>query len=186
MSLPVRIQGNNVIRVQIRICPAKIAAIALLLYCPLGFANWPFASPDPRIGYAEDHLLIKFRPSHVATFATLHRTNVLADLTRELNDSSVEVVDAFPENGAQGGKPDFHRFKFLKLKSGTKPHEVIKRLTGHPLVEYIELDHVALAEPHRTIPITPRNGICRKSRRPMSGTLRPDLPTSLSQCSTPD
>jgi thermitase len=142
MSLPVRIQDNNVIQVQIRICPAKIVAIALLLYCPLGFANWPFASPDPRIGYAEDHLIIKFRPAHAQAFATLHRTNVLADLTQELNDPSVEVVDAFPENGAQGGKPDLNRFKFLKLKSRTKPDEVIKRLTRHPLVEYIELDHV--------------------------------------------
>jgi subtilisin family serine protease len=121
---------------------AKSAGIALLVYSPFAFATWPFASPDPEKGYAEDHLIIKFYRDRTDTFADNHRTNLLGDLGRELQVPSVEVIEAFPENAVTGGRPDFGRFKFLKVNPPAKPHDIIRRLKGHPLVEYVELDHV--------------------------------------------
>jgi len=137
-------------------CLAKSVGLALLIYSPLVFANWPFASPDPRIGYAEDHLIVKFHQSRAEAFAGVHRTNVLDDLSRELKEPSVEVVDAFPESPAPLNKVDFRRFKFLRLKPPAKPHDIMQRLKNHPLVEYVELDHVGTGG--GTVPNDPNYG----------------------------
>jgi len=137
-------------------CLAKSAGIALLVYSPLAFASWPFASPDPHKGYAEDHLIIKFHRSRTEAFADTHSTNVLGDLSRELHVPFVEVVEAFPENTPQRDRLDFDHFKFLRVRPPAKVHDILQRLTGHPLIEYVELDYVG--QGGGTVPNDPNYG----------------------------
>lgn len=138
---------------QTRFSPSNCAFLALFLFAPVAAAGWPFAPPDPKAHYASDRLIIKFHPLAAQNFAANHKADVLAELTRELNVPGVEVVEAFAESGGVTRPADFSRFKFLKLSPPAQPLEVIRQLTGHPLVDYVEVDHVG--QGGATVPTDP-------------------------------
>lgn len=111
---------------------------------------------------ASSHLLIRFRADRVAAIpAETGRTRAAQVLTRlgltaacRLEESEctrlLRQADGVTPPADIG--PDFSRWMYLVLPEGESPAELLKKLTSHPLVDYVEPDYDDDREPGPGVP----------------------------------
>lgn len=154
--------------------------------CFRAVAEWPFAHPDPQIGYARDHLLIKFKPDKIDPSASAREWNaVLAQFDlpagADLMDTSFRVLTGQPVPAGASEKSsaptDLNRHLFLRLPPGVDALETVQKLTANPLLEYIELDGIGTAA--TTIPTDPFfvNQWHHRNTAYTNGVIRADIHT---------
>ncbi len=152
---------------------------ALMAVTPLAaiFSQPAFLPSKAAHATAEDHIIVKFRSGSAAPNLAGLALNELASALSlpagaELSEDHFKIAERTLRKSS--GTPDLSRFFYVRVPATTSAENLVRQLSGHPLVEYAELDHIGSGG--ATTPTDPNFSSQWHHKNPnRSGSFQPDI-----------